>query len=730
MEAKTLTDSARWPLVGREAELAAIATAREAPGCSGVVVTAAAGMGKSRLAREAQAAAGRDGALTDWVQATRSAASVPLGAFAGLLPDEVRADDPLELMRRSAEELRERAAGRPIVIAVDDAQLLDPVSATLVLHLAATGSAFVLATVRAGEPCPDAIVSLWKDAGARRMELGSLDEHAVARLIEAVLEAPVEQFALGRAAYHSQGNPMYVRELVLSALDDGVLRLQRGMWRIATRSTRLSRTLIELVTQRMSGLSEQERELLELLALGEPLRIAEAAALSDGAALSVTEAKGLVTATLDNGGQVRLAHPIYGDALQAELPIVRARHLRLRLVEALRSRSPMTADDALRVARLSLDAGADVPGEVLIDAARAATLTGDPTLGAELAERAVAAGRGLPALLLLARAHTVRKRFQDAEATLAAAEDLATADDAGLDYLEQRTHVLFWGLNRVEETSALLERARSWSDDPGWSKRMEPLRLRFTTEIADSVQALTDVLADEALDPATRLRGERRLAVSLFYTGRVGEARALAAGVLPSIPLGDYSDALALGAWRLIEFETAEDWPALDAYMARVLREAVHARDNEAAGHGALDSATRRTSAAATATRGAGSPRRRPTSSARTRSATCCTCGRCASGRSTSAATTRRRWRRTTLLLETLAGNQPLFSQTSFIARAEGWALRARGDLDRRAPLLPRLRRGARHDARLRRAARLRGAAGGRGPFYRGGAARRAGRAL
>lgn len=139
-------------------------------------------------------------------------------------------------------------------------------------------------------------------------------------------------------------------------------------------------------------------------------------------------------------------------------------------------------------------------------------------------------------------------------------------------YLEQRTHVLFWGLNRVEEASALLERARSWSDDPGWPKRMEPLRLRFTAEIADSVQALTDVLADEALDPATRLRGERRLAVSLFYAGRVGEARALAARVLPSIPLGDYSDALALGAWRLIEFETAEDWPALDAYMAGVLR--------------------------------------------------------------------------------------------------------------------------------------------------------------
>ena len=54
--------------------------------CRGVVVSAGAGVGKSRLAREAHAAAERDGALVGWVQATSSAAAVPLGAFAGLHP--------------------------------------------------------------------------------------------------------------------------------------------------------------------------------------------------------------------------------------------------------------------------------------------------------------------------------------------------------------------------------------------------------------------------------------------------------------------------------------------------------------------------------------------------------------------------------------------------------------------------------------------------------------------
>ena len=151
-----------WPFVGREEELASIATAR-ADGCSGVVLCADAGIGKSRLGREALVTAEREGAMTEWVQATRSAGVIPLGAWAGLLPDEVPSDQAFRLLQATVQALHERASGRPIVVGVDDAQWLDPVSATLVLQLASGGDAFVLATVRVGEPCPDAVVSLWKE---------------------------------------------------------------------------------------------------------------------------------------------------------------------------------------------------------------------------------------------------------------------------------------------------------------------------------------------------------------------------------------------------------------------------------------------------------------------------------------------------------------------------------------------------------------------------------------
>ena len=73
-----LAPGATWPLVGRAEELERIVRARADSGCSGLVLSAGAGVGKSRLAREASRVAAEDGALTDWVQATKSAAAVPL----------------------------------------------------------------------------------------------------------------------------------------------------------------------------------------------------------------------------------------------------------------------------------------------------------------------------------------------------------------------------------------------------------------------------------------------------------------------------------------------------------------------------------------------------------------------------------------------------------------------------------------------------------------------------
>ena len=578
------TRAGAWPLVGREAELERIAGARRLDGCPGVIVHAPAGVGKSRLAREASAAAAADGLPAIWVQATRSASTIPLGAFADLVPDDVRSDDPLELLRRSGDALRERARDRRVVLGVDDAQLLDPVSAALVLHLASTSTAFVVATVRSGEPVPDAIQSLWKDAGARRLELGRLSEAAVAALVEAGLGGPVEQRVLEWVIASCQGNALFARELVLGALDSGTLSRAGGLWRLTGRPP-VSANLRELVAERMSSLSADERAPIELLALAEPLRIDELTALASLEASVQAEALGLISIDV-TADEIRLAHPLYGEALRAELPALRAQRLQLRLAAALQERTPLTPETAMRVARLLLDARQGVPPGLLLDAARAATQAGDPDLGAQLAELALRDGGGLDAALPLARAHAVRNRHQEAEQVLAGVEDLAEAAVSG-DYVEQRVVGLYWGLRDVDAARAFIERAGAWADGRVWTHRLLPLRDLLTAQRSNfdaTVRVTAAVLSDQHVDDETRRGNQARHALALLYTGEGGKAYELARTLRPAVPLRGYHETLALGGFALIALETGENFEDADAYLSRTLRDAVRTDDHDTAG--------------------------------------------------------------------------------------------------------------------------------------------------
>ena len=92
-------------------------------------------------------------------------------------------------MLGATEAMRAHAGDGTVVLGVDDAQLLDDASAALVLNLATSAGVFVLVTVRSDVRAPDAIDSLWKDSGARRIDLtpmsaGGLPEPIAAQLRE------------------------------------------------------------------------------------------------------------------------------------------------------------------------------------------------------------------------------------------------------------------------------------------------------------------------------------------------------------------------------------------------------------------------------------------------------------------------------------------------------------------------------------------------------------------
>ena len=427
-----------------------------------MVLRAAAGVGKSRLAREANAAAAADGLPAIWVQATRSASAIPLGAFADLIPDDVRSDDTLELLRRSGDALRERARDRRVVLGVDDAQLLDPVSAALVLHLAATATAFVVATVRSGEPVPDAIESLWKDAGAQRLELEQLSDEAVAALVERGLGGPVEQGAVEWVIASSQGNALYVART----------RPGRARGRHAPPPERAvaaqqppARERHAARARRPSGWERcrlRERVPIELLALAEPLRIDELTALAGPR--GVRERRG-ARADRDRRAAptrcgshirstVRRCGPSSRDCGRSGCVCSWPRRSRRAIRSRPRRRCASRGCCSTR-SRRCRPACSSTPRA---RPSRRATRT---SAGASPSWRCDD-GAGLGAALLLARAHTARKRHAEADAVLEPFEAEAETEASG-DYVEQRVLVLYWGLRDVEAARAYIERAGTWA---------------------------------------------------------------------------------------------------------------------------------------------------------------------------------------------------------------------------------------------------------------------------
>jgi DNA-binding NarL/FixJ family response regulator len=573
------------PLIGRADELRRIAAAR-AEGAPAVLISADAGVGKTRLARHAVEQAGHAGAFDTWVHVTRSSASVPLAAFGELVPPGKSLQSEAGFIHVLVKALQERAEGREIVVGVDDAQLLDPASATFVLHLAEHAVAFVVATIRSGEECPDAVTSLWKDAGALRLELDPLGDPELAELIEAVLDGPLEHRAHRWFAQSSRGNVLYAQQLLAGALDNNALVSEDGLWRLAQQPVPTN-SLREIISERMGTLNHTARRGLELLALGEPLSIAEATNVMTTQTLGELETQRLavVESTGPGDGVVRIAHPLYGEMITAQMPASWSRAHRAQLAELVAARPEHSPADTVRIAQWLTDAGGVVPADTLLGAAKAVNLAGTES-GSQFAQRAIDAGAGVEANMVLAATHTVHGRPTEAEATLAEVEGHIEDSTLALEYLRQRTTGLQWGLGRPGQAVELLDRAITWWPEEAWHKQVEILRLpliALTEPPGTCTAALEGALKDDALDEQPRRWLTRALAVDLFWAGRVVAAHETLPRI-PQIPLREALDFLDFASHSVVALASGCDLTGLERDMRDAFEHATATADPAAAG--------------------------------------------------------------------------------------------------------------------------------------------------
>lgn len=212
-------------------------------------------MGKTRLAAEAAKSAAGLGFTTAQAVASRVASAIPFGPFAPFLPEAgYSPGDLLGLLRKASDAILDRAGpDRRLLLVVDDAQYLDEGSAALVHRLVQKGACSVLASVRTPGPAPEPVTALWKDGLAERIDLATWGEPETEAVLSAFLGGPVAIGSVRRLWEVSQGNALYLRELLIGAVDSGALTETGGIWSLRRPLTAPGR-LVELVASRLSGL--------------------------------------------------------------------------------------------------------------------------------------------------------------------------------------------------------------------------------------------------------------------------------------------------------------------------------------------------------------------------------------------------------------------------------------------------------------------------------------------
>lgn len=521
------------PLVGRAEEMAFVLRAiRDG---AGAIVGGAAGVGKTRLARESAAAF--TAWSVSWATATPAAADLPLGGLAGLaLAPGEPAPDPAGLLAQLTSRLLERAGERPALVIVDDAHLLDELSAAFLHQLVTSESARVLLTVRAGEAAPSAILSLSKDRLLPRLEVQPLGAAEFGILVRTALGGTPAPETLARLWSSTAGNTLFLRELLADALEAGTVSEVDGLWRWEPAGS-VGPRLTELLAERMGRLEGLRRMLVELLAVGEPLGADTIERLVPGIDLADAERNALVV--VEEQGRrllVRLAHPLFGEVVRARLPIVERRRLQRLLADVLEATGGHRLDDVLRIAVWRLESASAASAPMLTHAARRARQVFDPALAVRLAEASLALERSFEAALVLGGALVALGRLVEAERVLDGLVGREPDARARQHLARERAWAAFQRTGSLEEPREVLAHAEASGPDPLLmllARGDLALLLTYGGRFREGIEIGRPLVAPE-VDERVRLRSLPAVGACLVLAGRADEALALCDALEPA----------------------------------------------------------------------------------------------------------------------------------------------------------------------------------------------------
>jgi DNA-binding NarL/FixJ family response regulator len=362
------------PLVGRERERSVLrdhfARARAGQGHL-VLVGGEAGIGKTALAEEAYREAQEHGALVLVGRCYDLTETPPYGAWVDLLaryrPTEGTPPLPEAFTRRGTvgpvasqavlftqvlDFITALTDTHSLVLLLDDLHWADPASLDLLRFLArslADLPIVILATYRSDEltrrhPLYQLLPTLVRDSGADRLDLHALDRAAIHALI--ALRYPLPDAEAERLAEYlhtrTEGNALFVGELLRALVEEGVLRRADGRWQVGDPAgIAVPRLLRQVIDGRVGRLDDAVQQLLAVAAvIGQEVSLAlwaTVAAVEEDAVLAAieqgVEARLLVESAGADGA--RFAHALIREAVYAGIAPLQRRRLHRRVAEVL-----------------------------------------------------------------------------------------------------------------------------------------------------------------------------------------------------------------------------------------------------------------------------------------------------------------------------------------------------------------------------------------------------------